>query len=295
MNRSNGFTLAELAVALVIVGLLLAGALIPLSTQIEVRNVSDTRRTMDGIKEAIIGFAQANGRLPCPADGSKADGISGAGTEQYNGTSCTATFGVVPWSTLGAPETDAWGRRFSYRVSPIFADAITASTWVTSTTTTPASPGNQPTTNCAPPTPVPSLSTFALCSLGDIAVLTRSESATAATLLGTALPAVIISHGKNGYSAWQTNGMRLMPAPSGGDEFANANGTTSATGTALGGGSYASWVFYSRNPMPASSGCSDPAPGAAASSAPLCELDDIVVMISSNFLIARMVSAGRLP
>jgi len=297
MNPSRGFTLVELSVALIIIALLLAGALIPLSTQIEVRNTADTQRSLEGVKEAIVGFALANGRLPCPADGSIADGIAGAGTEQYNGTFCTTTVGVIPWTTLGVPETDAWGRRISYRVAPVFADAIAISTWATSTTptplTAPASPGNQP--GCVP-TPSPTLSSFALCSLGDIVVLTRTEMATAATLLGTALPAVIISHGKNGYSAWQTNGTRLTPAPGGGDEIANANGTTSATGAALGGSPYyASWVFYHRNPTPASSGCSDPAPGAAPSSSPLCEFDDIVIMISPNTLVARMVAAGRLP
>ncbi len=39
MSRSKGFSLVELAVALAIIALLLAGALIPFSTQIEVRNV----------------------------------------------------------------------------------------------------------------------------------------------------------------------------------------------------------------------------------------------------------------
>jgi prepilin-type N-terminal cleavage/methylation domain-containing protein len=40
--RSTGFTLPELAIALVIIALLLAGAIIPLGTQIDVRNNADT-------------------------------------------------------------------------------------------------------------------------------------------------------------------------------------------------------------------------------------------------------------
>lgn len=309
-----GFTLAELAVALVIVGLLLAGTLIPLSTQIEVRNISDTRRTMDGIREAIIGFAQANGRLPCPADGSIADGISGAGAELYNVSSCTTAIGVVPWATLGVPETDAWGRRFTYRVTPAFADAIGLNTWQSRATAIPgtfpsqsntavASPGDQNPTcpsssspAVAPYTllPTPALSSFALCSLGDIAVLTRSVSATAAVTLGSALAAVFISHGKNGYGAWQSNGTRLNPQPGADDEASNVNGTTQVT-TAVSGIGYTQQAFFSRDPTPSASGCSDPAPGAGASASPLCEFDDIVVMISVPTLIARTVSAGRLP
>src|SRR5207245_11230468 len=69
MIRSRGFSLVELAVALAIIALLLAGALIPLSTQIDVRSGADTQRSMESIREAIFGFAQANGRLPCPANG----------------------------------------------------------------------------------------------------------------------------------------------------------------------------------------------------------------------------------
>src|SRR6266849_5484579 len=168
MSRSKGFSLVELAVALAIIALLLAGALIPLSTQIEVRNVADTRRGMESIREAIIGFGQANGRLPCPADGTIVAGTAGAGTEARSGVdhnkTCTNVFGVVPWATLGVPETDAWGRRFSYWVSQIFADGFgPPGTW----NNTFPSAQNPP---CTAPTPVPTQSSFALCSLGSFTV-----------------------------------------------------------------------------------------------------------------------------
>jgi prepilin-type N-terminal cleavage/methylation domain-containing protein len=289
MNARRGFTLAEMAVAVVILALLLFGAMVPFSAQVDIRSVADTRRTMDSIKEAIVGFALANGRLPCAADGSIAAGAPGAGIERVSGNSCTAafTFGVIPWVTLGVPETDAWGRRFSYRVSPVFADTTAANTW---STTSP--PGTQ-SPACAP-NPLPSAPTsFALCSLGDIAVFTRTTGAVPAAPLGSALPAVFISHGRNGLGAWQSNGTRL-PAPAAGtDEAANVNGNTQATPAGPLG--YLSWAFYSRDPTPASAGCADPAPPPATSGAPLCEFDDTVVMISSSVLIARMVAAGRLP
>jgi prepilin-type N-terminal cleavage/methylation domain-containing protein len=258
MSRSKGFSLVELAVAVAIVALLLAGALIPLSTQIEVRNVADTRRSMESIREAIIGFAQANGRLPCPANGTVAAGAAGAGTEQVSGSACSAAFGTVPWATLGVPETDNWSRRFSYWVSPVFSDAISSNTF-----------------GCAP-TPIPTQSSFALCSLGTLTVNTRKESDHSVTAVGLVLPAVIISHGKNGFGAYTPSGGARLAVPAGTDEAANATdaGTT----------------FYSRAPTPAASGCSD-----ATSGQPFCEFDDIVVMISSSALITRMVAAGRLP
>ena len=110
--------------------------------------------------------------------------------------------------------------------------------------------------------------------------------------MGTALPAVFISHGKNGFGAWQTNGTRLNPIPAGNDEAANAFGNVTATPS----GGYVNRTFYSRTRTPPVAGCVDPAPPPAPpSGAPPCEFDDIVVMISSSALITRMVAAGRLP
>jgi prepilin-type N-terminal cleavage/methylation domain-containing protein len=260
MEQNRGFTLAEVAVVLVIVALLLAGVIIPLSAQIELRNTSETQRTMEQIKESLIGFALANGRLPCPADGTIAAGAAGAGTEQ-----CANSFGVVPWAALGVPETDAWGRRFSYWVSPIFVDAV-GTTFNTA--------GQSP---ACTPTPTPVQASFALCSMGNMTVNTRSDGTHAVVALGPALPVVIVSHGKNGYGAYNTAGT-LLPAPAAGtDEAANANHSAAAS------------VFYSRTPTPGASGCNDAGAGS------FCEFDDIVAMISMPILASRMVGAGKLP
>ena len=50
-------------------------------------------------------------------------------------------------------------------------------------------------------------------------------------------------------------------------------------------------TFYSRLQAPYNASCSDPASGTL----PFCEFDDVVAMISPSMLVARMVSAGRLP
>ena len=64
-KRVRGFTLIEMAVAMFIIALLLGSILVPLQTQIESRNFENTQRILDQAREALIGFAAANGRFPC--------------------------------------------------------------------------------------------------------------------------------------------------------------------------------------------------------------------------------------
>ncbi|WP_229415627.1 type II secretion system protein [Pseudoduganella armeniaca] len=65
-ERSRGFTLVEVAIVLVVVGLLIGGLITPLSTQLEQRRVADTRRALEEARDALTGFAIRNGYLPCP-------------------------------------------------------------------------------------------------------------------------------------------------------------------------------------------------------------------------------------
>lgn len=115
----HGFTLVELAIVLFIVTLLLGGMLTPLSQQIAGRQTSDTRRTLDEARIALIGHAITHARLPCPDH-------DGDGSEDRTAdATCKATVGRLPWLTLGSAEADAWGNRLDYAVSPDFAAAIT--------------------------------------------------------------------------------------------------------------------------------------------------------------------------
>ncbi|HUW25479.1 MAG TPA: prepilin-type N-terminal cleavage/methylation domain-containing protein [Gallionella sp.] len=62
-----GFTLVEMAIVLAIVGLLLGGLIPTLSAQMESQRINETRKQLDEIQQALMGFAIINGRLPCPA------------------------------------------------------------------------------------------------------------------------------------------------------------------------------------------------------------------------------------
>ena len=293
MRKCQGFTLVELAIALFVIGLLLAGALIPLSTQMEVRSIADTRRVMDQINEALIGYAQANGYLPCPAiattpTGTVVAGLS-AGVANPTCTTAASLVGVVPWSTLGVPETDAWGRRFTYRVAAVFSDAIASNTFDTDIGTTVPTPPASQSPSCTVASTL-TQSSFALCSLGEIAVLNRTTDAAynkpTPGVLGSGLAAAFVSHGRNGYGGYQTSGAQIAGVTANTDEAYNVAGGLSSAVT----GSHNSYAFFNRTPAAYTAGCSDIAAGS-----PLCEFDDIVYMISSPTLVSRMVSAGRLP
>jgi prepilin-type N-terminal cleavage/methylation domain-containing protein len=254
----SGFSLVELAIVMLIISILLAGVMMPLAIQREVRGYTDTKKTMDDIREALIGFTLANGRLPCPATKTVADGTAGAGTEALTGNACTSVTGVIPWVTLNVPETDEWGGRFTYRVTSAFGDTYANSTWGCAPTANPASPAS-----------------FALCASGDMKIQSRTTAKAAYDLTSIALPAVFISHGKNGRGAYRTNGVQIAAAPAGTDELTNSTPST---------------IFISREITPASSSCSD-----TAGATPMCEFDDLVAFVPLTTLMNRMVVSGKLP
>lgn len=206
---SRGFTLIEMAMVMMIVGLLLAGLVPTLSAQMELRRINETRKQLEEIKEALVGFVIINGRLPCPADGLIPTGQLNAGKEAKTGTVCAnitnnMANGVIPWAILGVNETDAWGRRFTYRIASDFADDFNNPTY-----------GNP----CVP-NPAPTQASFALCSTGNLVV---AASFTYTTGITNEAPAVTVSHGENGLGAYTPNGVKIPITGASSDEAANAD------------------------------------------------------------------------
>lgn len=130
-TRQRGFSLIEIALVLVIVGLALGGIMAALGPQLENKKISDTQARIKEASDAIIAFAMVNGRLPCPASRPSITPVATRGqsapTSPANGL-CTSFDGYVPARTLGLAEQgvsgdsegvvqDAWGFGLRYRVS----------------------------------------------------------------------------------------------------------------------------------------------------------------------------------
>lgn len=170
---NSGFTLLELAIVLFILTLVLAGLLGPLSTQQEASHRADTMSQLKRIREALYGFAIANGRLPCPD-------TDNDGEEQLSSASgCGGgPDGDLPYADLGLAKNDIWNNRFHYRVDEDFANSAP-----------PDSDDQSADCNTTPPIP-PSNVAFYLCSEGDIQIEDGSGSSVA-----TKIPAIVLSEG----------------------------------------------------------------------------------------------------
>lgn len=142
-NQSSGFTLVELAIVLLILGLLLAGLASMLMVYSRNAAIHTTQTRLDTIDEAIQHYLNMNGRLPCPASRTAppdsdtfgrevaADCTSGAhaGTSRATGRDGRRVrIGFVPTRTINLPDDyalDRWGNRITYAVTEVMASSGT--------------------------------------------------------------------------------------------------------------------------------------------------------------------------
>ncbi len=179
-----------MAVAIFIIALLVGSMLVPLTTQVEQRQVSETQKTLDEIRDALLGFTAANGYLPCPDTDTNGLENVNTGTGQCSTIAGGIAAGRLPHGNLGLANSDLWGNRFTYVVNEQFARR-------------------------SPDTP------FSLSTPGtDIRVCATSACVATATLSTTAVFAVI-SHGKNGFGATNFATGNTNPASASVDEQDN--------------------------------------------------------------------------
>lgn len=263
-NRAGGFTLVELAVVIVIVALLLGALLAPLATQYQLRKNKEAENGLREVKEALIGFAIANGRLPWPDRDITPDGVEDIPPSPV-ALPCTVCEGVLPWITLGTSPTDPWGRIYRYRMSSEFGFQVQT---------------GQPA--AAEQLDIADVGTVRVNTRGDDPASGGGGETKEDIVLTTDAAAAVVSLGSNGAGGARLDGSLIPMPPIGTDERTNADFANPVAPTPH---------FYARQLTPSeTSGCSDTVEGIA-----FCQFDDLVVWIPRVVLINRMVEAGRLP
>lgn len=262
--NSRGFSLIEVAIVLVIISVLVAIVAVPLATQLEQQRITETNKQLETIKEAIIGFALANGRFPCAARLADNNGLESLNGLASNGV-CNAYVGYVPAVTLGLSPIDSngfavdgWGlsqNRIRYAVANL---SITAGAPVACTSTvvnvlTKTDGMRSAAMNCLADTSI-SVKMLTICAVTPTGAAGAATGCTSP--LTTKAPFVVFSLGKNAASG----GLPLT------DEAHNLDQDS---------------YFVSHTPT--------------ALGSPSGEFDDLVTWPSINTIFARMVQVGRLP
>ncbi|MBF0131103.1 MAG: type II secretion system protein [Magnetococcales bacterium] len=196
--RSNaGFTLTEMAMVIMIMGVVGSILMTSLSARMSQTSHTVTKQRMAAIKEAMISFLRVKGRLPCPDTVVTAPTGQAADTCSSSTTGATSS-GIVPWQTLGLPREgvlDGWGNFFTYHVTA--KTSAGSSNWT--------APG-----------------TLNDASIGDLIVLQRKSDGTGTEQV-TEVVLVLVSHGPNGKGAGTVKGTQNAPPTDHPHELENTN------------------------------------------------------------------------
>lgn len=213
--QQSGFTLAEIAVVVFLIGIMASVGLAALNAQMARASISTTQQKQAIIKDALIAYLRTNLRLPCPATDTTLSASPTPGIESRvtanTPANCTGFFGILPYATIGLPKTaalDGWDNFFSYAVSPQWTLTYTSAAPVAGGTST-------------------NVANDAL-NLGDVGTMTVNDrspatSATPTTITSAAV-VFIVSHGKDGLGAFTTKATQNV-LPNGTnqqDQLANA-------------------------------------------------------------------------
>ena len=246
-SASPAFTLIEMAIVLVIAGLLMVMVLGATTGLLGNQKRQNVRARLDAIETAMTNFVAVNRRLPCPADGRLASSAPGAGVEALVPATgaCQAAVlahGVVPWVTLGITESDAqdpWNARLTYRLDPALAGAAPLPLLMNMSNCDPASSGatgaggicKLPAASCTGNANCTSPAAFLAGKGLDVWTCMNGANGWSArpnnSTTGSGAAWVITSHGPGGNSAYNSAGI-LQPGtvPLSKDlEDKNANGT----------------------------------------------------------------------
>jgi prepilin-type N-terminal cleavage/methylation domain-containing protein len=185
-----GFSLLELAIAMVVLSLMMGWLMTPLRVHNSLQHYQQTEQQLQMAQQALLGHAIIHHYLPCPDTDNPPDGWENLRSD----LSCANEEGLLPWMQLGLVATDAWGRYFRYRADNTFSQhaqwfSVTAAEGVSE-----------------------------IQVMGDSGAVSSNPSRPAA---------IVLSHGENGLGGIQSvsGGVsHAMAAPVHADEQENADG-----------------------------------------------------------------------
>ncbi len=123
---ASGFSLVEMAVVLMILGFVLGALLMPIQVQRQQQAIQLTQNMLEIAQKSLLGYAQTQGRLPCPAsrNGTAVFPDEKGVANPVAGGVCAVTVGFLPAVTLGIRPVDVngfaldgWGNPIRYAVT----------------------------------------------------------------------------------------------------------------------------------------------------------------------------------
>lgn len=213
----NGFTLAEMAIVIAVIGTILVAVLPALGALRTAGQRSATEANLQALMRATAAYVQATGCLPCPMPaqaGKKLGRVRGDTSADVSPCGqCIQPEGIAPFISLGLTQgqaKDGWGRWITMRIDPLLAE--NSANIVPPFTPCTAcdmdadacAPGEQQATGCS----LTGKSEKGLCranlrgAAGSMPIVLRQTNDGGT---GQQVAVIFVSHGKNGRGAYKAD------------------------------------------------------------------------------------------